>query len=461
MLRNIPSVNELLESAPLRRVVDRVSHHVVVTGVRSFLDNLRRELHAASAERRILKPAELAERIAEWILASERPRLRPAINATGILLHTGLGRAPLAESAIQAVADAARGYASLEIDLETGDRSQRALAVERPLRNLTGSESAFVVNNNAAATLVTLAALGAGREVVVSRGELIEIGGSYRLPEVMEQSGCRLREVGTTNKTRAADYERAIGPDTAALMKVHTSNYRVVGFTEEASIEELVTLGGKHALPVIDDIGSGALLDLGPYGIDGEPVAGDRIRSGADVVLFSGDKLLGGPQCGIIVGRKKWITAIMNHPLSRALRVDKMTLAALAATLALYRSRDCAEQHVPLLALLTTPIENLRNRAERLAPQLAAVPELATAEPIDDVTYLGGGSVPAQRVPTICIAVTPRRGTIDQLAHRLRVGEPAVVGRIQQDRLCLDLRSVPPSDDRRLVDAFEHLGAGP
>ncbi len=458
ILRNIPSVNELLESAPLRKIVDRVSHNVVVTGVRTFLDNMRHELQSATSDLGIPKPAELAERIAEWILTAEQPRLRPAINATGILLHTGLGRAPLAEQAIQAVAEVSRGYASLEIDLESGERSQRAVAVERQLRQLTGAEAAFVVNNNAAATLVALAALASGREVAVSRGELIEIGGSYRLPEVMSQSGARLREVGTTNKTRIGDYAQAIGPDTAALMKVHTSNYRVVGFTEEASIKELVELGHKHQLVVIDDIGSGALLDLAPYGIEHEPLAANSLRAGADVVLFSGDKLLGGPQCGIIVGRKKLVAAIAKHPLSRALRVDKMTLAALSATLALYGSREQAEQHVPLLALLTTTLENLRNRADRLAPQLSALPVVANVEVVADVTYLGGGSVPTQQTPTWCLAITPQQVTVDQLALQLRTGQPAVVGRIQQDRLFLDLRTVFPSQDQQLVQALEQAG---
>jgi L-seryl-tRNA(Ser) seleniumtransferase len=460
VLRSIPSVSELLDSPPLRKVVDRVSHNVVVNRVRSFLDNLRQELQNARADLKVPRPQELAEKIAQWILSEEQPRLRPVINATGILLHTGLGRAPLAELAVHAMQEISRGYASLEIDLQNGERSQRVLAVERRLQQLTGAEGALVVNNNAAATLLTLAAVAGGREVVVSRGQLIEIGGSFRLPEVMAQSGARLREVGTTNKSRIGDYAQAIGSDTAALMRVHTSNYRVVGFSEETPLKELVELARPHNLVVIDDIGSGALIDFTPYGVTNEPVASDSIRAGADLVLFSGDKLLGGPQCGVIVGRKKLIAAVARHPLARALRVDKMTLAALDATLGLYRDRQTAEQNVPLLSLLTTPIENLQNRAERLAPQIAATPAVQQASPLAASTYLGGGSVPTQQLPTWCVAVRPATDTVDKLAQRLRTGQPAVMGRIQQDQLLLDLRSVFPSQDREVVSAFESLAKG-
>ncbi|MDP6719586.1 MAG: L-seryl-tRNA(Sec) selenium transferase, partial [Pirellulaceae bacterium] len=339
-LRNIPSVNELLEIPPLCGMVDRVSHSVVVSGVRTFLSDFRDEVQTAASEFKVPTATELAERIAEWIVKDETPSLRPVINATGILLHTGLGRAPLAGEAIQAMSEVAAGYSSVEVDLATGERSQRVLAVESLLTKLTGAEAAVVTNNNAAATLLTLTTLAAGREVIVSRGQLIEIGGSFRLPDVMTASGARLREVGTTNKTRLADYEQAIGEETAALMNVHTSNYRVVGFTEEVTTTELVKLGRDHKLPVIDDIGSGALLDLTKYGINEEPIAPESIKAGADAVLFSGDKLLGGPQCGIIVGRRSVIDQIAEHPMMRAMRVDKLTLAALAATLRLYRDPE-------------------------------------------------------------------------------------------------------------------------
>ena len=455
VLRNIPSVSELLESPPLKSLVNRVSHNVVVGGVRRFLDDLRGQVHGATGIN-IPSPTELAERIADWIATTEQPPLRPVINATGILLHTGLGRAPLSDAAIAAVGAIAGGYASVEIDLATGERSQRIAAVERLLTRLTGAEAAAVVNNNAGATVLALAALAAGREVLVSRGQLIEIGGSYRLPEVMAASGAILREVGTTNKTRASDYAAAIGERTAAILRVHTSNYKVVGFTEEASLAELVALGRRHHVPVIDDIGSGALIDLAKYGIQGEPVAGQSIAAGADLVLFSGDKLLGGPQCGIVVGKRTHVERILKHPLMRALRVDKLTLAALAATLEAYQDPQLAERTIPLLALLATSLANLRNRAERLAPQISAT-GVCTAAVIEDEAYLGGGSVPAQAIPTICLALTSSSQTAAQLAAALRAGTPAVMGRIQENRLLLDLRSVAPKFDVALVEAVQAL----
>ena len=457
VLRNIPSVNELLESPPLQNLVERVNRSVVVSGVRDFLDGLRSEVQSAAAEMKVPNPKDLAERIAQWIVKDQRPALQPVINATGILLHTGLGRAPLAEEAIQSVADISRGYASLEVDLDSGQRSKRVNAVQRLLQTLTGAEAAAVVNNNAGATLITLAALAADKEVIVSRGQLIEIGGSYRLPDVMTASGTKLREVGTTNKTRIGDYQAAIGTNTAALMHVHTSNYIVAGFSEETPIHELVALGQKRGLLVIDDIGSGALWDFNRYGISGEPMCQDSIRAGSDVVLFSGDKLLGGPQCGIIIGRRKLVERINQHPLARALHVDKMTLAALAATLRLYQDPERAEQAIPLLSLLSTPMENLKHRAERLAPQLAAVPGIVSAEPLESHTYLGGGSVPTQRIGTWCVAIDPADCSVTELAARLRIGTPAVYGRIQDDRLLLDLRTVFPGQDMRMVDACHHF----
>jgi L-seryl-tRNA(Ser) seleniumtransferase len=457
VLRNLPSVNDLIESPPLRRLRDTLSHGVVVGGVRTFLDNVRRDVQSAAAEVRLPDVGDLAERIAQWILRQEDSPLRPAVNATGVLLHTGLGRAPLAQTAVDAIAAVAGGYATVEVDPLTGERSQRTVAVERLLQQLTGAEASLVVNNNAGATLLALAGLAAGKEVIVSRGQLIEIGGSYRLPEVFTASGCVLREVGTTNKTRLSDYEAAIGPDTAAVLRVHTSNYVIAGFAEQPQLAELVELARARNLPLIDDIGSGALFDFAEFGLTGEPVASESVRTGADVVLFSGDKLLGGPQCGIVIGRKALIDRMRNHPLTRALRVDKITLAALAATLRLHRDPDKARQEVPLLSLLATSVENLRNRAERLAPQMAAAPAIAAAEVVADHTFLGGGSVPTQEIPTVCIALTPAARSVDDLHTALRAGQPSVFGRIQKDRLLLDLRSVLPSQDRMLVEAVERV----
>ncbi|MBM4091846.1 MAG: L-seryl-tRNA(Sec) selenium transferase [Planctomycetes bacterium] len=461
ILRNIPSVNELLDSPPLKNLVDRVNRNVVVAGVREFLEKMRSDLQAAAAEVKVPTPGELAERIAHWIIHEERPPLRPVINATGIPLHTGLGRAPLAEQAIAAIVEVSRDYASVEMDLASGNRSQRVVAVERLLQSLTGAEAALVVNNNAGATLLTLAALAANREVIVSRGQLIEIGGSYRLPDVMKASGARLREVGTTNKTRLADYESAIAAETACLLHVHTSNYVIQGFSETTTLHEMITLARKRGnLLVIDDIGSGALWDFTQYGVQGEPQPQASIRAGADIVLFSGDKLLGGPQCGIVVGRRESIATLAAHPLARALRVDKITLAALGATLRLYQDPPRAEQSIPLLTLLSTPVDNLRNRAERLAPQLAAAKAIASASPLESVTYLGGGSLPNQQIPTWCVALRPAHGNVDTLANQLRNGTPAVCGRIHNDALLLDLRTVFARQDARIVEAVQSLSPG-
>ncbi|HUY31599.1 MAG TPA: L-seryl-tRNA(Sec) selenium transferase [Pirellulales bacterium] len=460
LLRNLPSVNELLESPQLKGLVNKVSHNTVVTRVRSFLDDLRSDVQNAAAEIKLPSVSELAEKIAQRILVGDEPSLRPVINATGVLLHTGLGRAPLAEEAIAEMAAVARDYASVELDLAGGRRSHRVVAVEGLLTELTGAEAALVVNNNAGATMLALAALAAGREVIVSRGQLIEIGGSYRLPDVMAASGAALREVGTTNRTRIDDYARATGERTAALLLVHPSNFVVAGFAESVSLAELVQLGRERQLSVIHDIGSGALIDFAQFGCSGEPVAAASVKQGADLVLFSGDKLLGGPQCGVIVGRRSLVEPIAKHPLTRALRVDKLTLAALAATLRLYRDPALARRSVPLLHFLSTSVENLKGRAERLAPQMAASRPIRAAEAVEDVTYLGGGSVPTQQLRTWCVALTPEGMSVDRLATRLRTGKPPVVGRVRDERLYLDLRAVFPRQDIDLVAAVRALGDG-
>jgi L-seryl-tRNA(Ser) seleniumtransferase len=457
-LRNIPSVGELLESPQLKGLVDRISRNAVVGAVRTVLDEMRTEVQTAAAEMTLPNVPDLAERIARRIMESETPLLRPVINATGILLHTGLGRSTLADEAIAEMTNVAKNYASVEMDLPSGRRSHRSQAVEGLVKELIGAEAALVVNNNAGATMLTLAALASGREVIVSRGQLIEIGGSYRLPEVMSASGAVLREVGSTNKTHLHDYAKAIGEQTAVLLLVHPSNFVVVGFTESVELPPLVELGRKHKLPVIHDIGSGALVDFGQFGFHGEPMANESIQAGADIVLFSGDKLLGGPQCGIIAGRKSLVDKIEKHPLARALRVDKITMAALAATLRLYRDPAKAKLSVPILQLLGTSAENLKNRADRMAPQMAAIKAVvSSAEAISDITYLGGGSIPTQQLSTWCVALKPASGSVDRLAAALRTGTQAVVGRVREDRLLLDMRSVFPRQDVEMLAALEAL----
>ncbi|MDA7979786.1 MAG: L-seryl-tRNA(Sec) selenium transferase [Pirellulales bacterium] len=466
LLRQLPAVNDLLETPQLQQLAERSSHAAVVHSARVTLDQLRNELRSSTDEIDTLKLSveAVAARVACLVEQEEKPALRPVINATGILLHTGLGRAPLPQAAINAMSEISRSYASVELDLVSGKRSQRAVAVERLLTELTGAEAALVVNNNAGATLLTLAAMASGREVPVSRGELIEIGGSFRLPDVMSVSRAKLHEVGTTNKTRLSDYEQAINESTAALLLVHPSNFAVVGFSSSVTLEELVALGRERGVPVIHDIGSGALINFSEYGFADEPVATDSVAAGADVVLFSGDKLLGGPQAGVIIGKREHVSRIASHPLARAFRVDKLTLAALRETLQLYRHTKKAKREIPLLQLLGASVDSLRTRAGELAGKLIeSCPGLVT-EVVDETTFLGGGSLPAQQLSTVALAFQPRDAhsslSVEELAASLRSGTPAIVGRINQGRLLLDLRSVFPGEDSALADAVQTAATG-
>jgi L-seryl-tRNA(Ser) seleniumtransferase len=368
------------------------------------------------------------------------------------VLHTNLGRSPLHEEAARAAYEAARGYLNLEIDLASGKRSSRQGNVRAGLCAATGAASATVVNNCAAATVIALRAVAAGKEVIVSRGQLVEIGGSFRIPEVMAVSGAALREVGTTNITRASDYERAIGPNTAALMRVHCSNYRVRGYTKSVELDELVALGRKHNLTVIDDAGSGQLVDLAPFGLPGEPLIPASISAGADLVLFSGDKLLGGPQCGVIAGRADLIARVEKDPLMRAFRLDKMTLAALEATLRLYRDPARARREVPTLRMLTAPLAELRARCESFAEWLREIPGL-TVGVREDEAFVGGGSLPDVSVPTCVLALGSARVSEAEFAARLRGGSPAVLARVQDGRVLLDLRCVLERQEAELLDA--------
>lgn len=457
IFRNLPSVSQLLENPQLKQMVDNVSHSVVVDGVRNFLDDFRKQVGDATEDVSIPTPNELATQIASWLQKEESPYLRAVINATGIILHTGLGRAPLARKAIESVNELASGYASVEIDASTGERGQRVKAVEKLLCELTGAEAALVVNNNAAATMLTLAAMAKGQEVIVSRGQLIEIGGSYRLPDVMECSGAVLKEVGTTNKTRIEDYEKAINENTGALLKVHPSNFEVVGFTATVSTKAMVELGRKTNLPVIDDVGSGALIDFKQFGLMDEPVVTESIRDGADLVLFSGDKLIGGPQCGIVVGKTKYIQRLLKDPLMRAMRVGKMTLAALSATLRLYRDPEKAKQFVPILRMLSMPIENLKLRADKIVALIGHLDCLASCEAVEDQSMLGGGSLPTQKIATWCVALEPKEGSVNRLADQLRMTKTPILGRVHKDKLYLDLRTIQVDQDAVVVEAFESL----
>ena len=451
--RNLPSVHDILQAAAVQALAGKHAHEVVVEAIRDEITELRRRLSQGEVLDGEATADILARRVSDRLGRNFRPKLRPVINATGIVLHTNLGRAPVAEEAARAAYDAARGYLNLELDLETGNRSLRQLAIREWICRLTGAESATAVNNNAAATVIALRALCQGKEVVVSRGQLIEIGGSFRLPEVMAASGATLREVGTTNKTRIDDYAAAIGEETAALLRVHTSNYRISGFTKSVALPDLVALGKKRGLPVFDDIGSGALIDFARFGFAGEPVAGDSIAAGADLVMFSGDKLLGGPQAGILAGRKELIQKIEKDPLMRAFRLDKMTLAALETTLRLYLNEAQALQQVPVLHLLATPLPELRRRAEALGTRLRQVDGLAEVSVREDVAYVGGGSLPDQALKTCVIEIAARGMSETEMAYFLRTGAPAVICRLRDNKLVLDVRTIFPEQEELVAEA--------
>jgi L-seryl-tRNA(Ser) seleniumtransferase len=403
-LRDLPSVDELARGNDDALAVD---------AARAVIERAREEIRAGA------DPGDLAARLDEELSRLRAPRLRRVLNATGVIVHTNLGRAPLATEALARVVETARGYANLEYDLSAGARGSRQDHVAELLRGLTGAEAALVVNNNAAAVLLALAALAEGREVLVSRGELIEIGDGFRIPEVLARSGAVLREVGTTNRTRAADYEAAVGPETALLLRVHQSNFRVVGFTEQPTVAQLASVARRHGLPLVDDLGSGVLIEL-----PGEPSAKESLAAGADLVTFSGDKLLGGPQAGIVVGRAELVEQLRRHPLQRALRADKLTLAALEGTLALYRD---APERIPVLRMLRD--DGVRARAERLASLVGGTVE-------ETVAHVGGGALPLAELPSFACAVE------ETLAAPLRAGDPPVVGVVRDGKLLLDCRTL-------------------
>jgi L-seryl-tRNA(Ser) seleniumtransferase len=445
LLRAMPTVDECLRACDGAPGFDGLKREYVKLMVRRAQDELRAVIVGgapALPHGREELTAEVARR-ARAAIAADEPHLRPVINATGVVLHTNLGRALLAEAAIEALAAAAASAVNLEYDLASGGRGERDTLIEEELVRLTGAEAATVVNNNAAAVLLALNSLAAGREVVVSRGELIEIGGSFRLPEVMERSGAILREVGTTNRTHPADYERAIGPNTALLLKVHPSNYRVIGFASEVGLAELVEIGRRHGIDVVEDLGAGALVDLSRYGLPHEPIVAERVAAGAALVTFSGDKLLGGPQAGLVVGRRELVERLRSNPLKRALRCDKLTLAALEATLRLYlRAGDLAAA-IPTLRYLTRSVgelEALGTRvreilAERLGPEFQL-------EVVASCSQIGSGALPTEQIESRAIRVIHPTLSPEAIAAAFRAARPPVIGRIADGAFLLDLRTV-------------------
>ena len=467
--RQLPSVDALLRRAQAEGLLSGVPPALAVQLARQAIEQLRRRLaddqpasqpRGGPGPRGPAGPAEQALRcLGELAGMYRRRRLQPVINATGVILHTNLGRAPLPQPAVEAAARAASGYSNLELDLETGRRGRREERLEELLSALTGAEAAFVVNNNAAAVLLVLSATCSGREVIISRGELIEIGGEFRLPDVMMQSGCRLVEVGTTNRTRRSDYERAIGPHTAAILKAHTSNYRIVGFTESVPPAELAELAHRHGLLMLEDLGSGCLVDTRRYGLAPEPTVAQAVAAGVDAVTFSGDKLLGGPQAGIVVGRREVVERVRRHPLARAVRLDKMTVAALEAVLELY-ARGALEE-LPVWAALACPLARLEDRARELAQRLRAMaPQLSPGgawrlDVVPAASTVGGGSLPGEVLESRALRLTPARpgASLERLARALRTGRPPVVGRVEEGGLLLDLRTVLPEQDPQLAEA--------
>lgn len=438
LLRKLPKVDDILRCLENSDLFKEFGAAIVTESIRDEIQILRHQILDGKIDL-IPDQSELLESIVHRIYRSTLPSFRNVINGTGIILHTNLGRACLSEKAARSAADAARRYSNLEYNLEKGMRGSRYSHVETILCRLTGAESAIVVNNNAAAVLLILSAITTGGQVPVSRGELVEIGGAFRIPEIMEACGAQLKEVGATNKTHLYDYERAINENTRAIMKVHTSNYRIVGFSETPALADLVELGHRHGLPVIEDLGSGSLVDLNRFGIRNEPTVQSSVQAGVDVVCFSGDKLLGGPQAGIILGKKEYLDVMKSHPLARAMRVDKLTLAALEATLQSYENGS--EYEIPVISMLGAKSIDLKERARLLASMLCA--ENIHAEVIPVEGRVGGGSVPDQVLSSYAVAIA---GNVDTLEEKLRCGTPPIIGRIHDGMYLLDVRTLWDDD---------------
>ncbi|MDD2420560.1 MAG: L-seryl-tRNA(Sec) selenium transferase [Heliobacteriaceae bacterium] len=448
-LRKIPAINQVLTYPGMAELAEKYGRERLLQEIQRHLAELRQAIIAAgplvAGDKVDLSFAGICVAVREALAKADQARLRPVFNATGVVLHTNLGRAPLAPEALAAIEAVAGGYCNLELNLNTGKRGRRYDHVRELLQILTGADDALVVNNNAAAVLLILTVLAREHQVIVSRGELVEIGGAFRIPDVMALSGAQLVEVGTTNKTRLADYAAAIGENTRLLMKVHPSNFRIVGFTAAVAREELVSLARQRGLLVVEDLGSGVLYEQSGSGdFWGEPSVQSVVRAGIDLVTFSGDKLLGGPQSGIIVGRRDLIAQLAGHPLNRALRVDKLTLAALEATLQLYRHPQQVVSHIPTLSFLLQPAGRIEARAREVAQILTETHPAWQIQVQPGMSQVGGGALPEVELPSWCVVVRPPQGGAHALAERLRTGEVPVLGRVVTDALWLDLRTIPP-----------------
>lgn len=440
----IPKVDVILEKDEIERLIERTSRNLVMEAIREELDEIRKSISKSKDMDRI---GEKIDRISENIVAKTEKkfgnRFKRVVNATGIVIHTNLGRSLINKEVMDSVYDLATNYSNLEFDLETGERGSRYSHLVDMIKRVTGAEDALVVNNNAAAVVLVLSAMAAGKEVITSRGELVEIGGSFRIPEVMEQSGAKLVDVGATNKTNIEDYRRAITEETGALLKVHTSNYRILGFTESLELETIVALGNESSIPVIEDLGSGVLIDLSKYGLEYEPTVQDSVDAGVDIITFSGDKLLGGPQAGIIVGKKEYIQVMKKHPLNRAFRIDKFTIAALEGTMKLYLSEEKAVENIPTLKLLTQNIEEIESRAKLLLEKLHLTDMSdIDIEIVDELSQVGGGSMPLERIPTKAVRISSPNRNISKLEKNLRKLKIPIISRLYKDSIYMDMRTV-------------------
>lgn len=462
-LRRLPSVDELLRHEITQSLLSHMPRKIVVDGVREVLESVRHHILSHPDDTSAVVPSveDLANRTAVLCAQKNAFTLQPVVNASGIVVHTNLGRSLLAEEAVERLQVVCRSYSNLEYDLVHGRRGSRYVHAEAILKEITGAEAALVVNNNAAAVFLVLNTLAKDHEVIVSRGQLVEIGGSFRIPDVMAASGAVLREVGCTNRTHLRDYENAISERTRLLMKVHCSNYRVVGFTAEVSLEDMVRLARRYNLLVAEDLGSGSLVDVSPYGLPREPTAQEALRAGVDVVTFSGDKLLGGPQAGIILGRKEIIAQCKKNPLTRALRVDKMTLAALEATLRLYRDEPTAWRRIPTLEMIARPLDTLKEAAHRLALEIQKNfnGTSVNVEVLESVSQVGGGALPERNLPTFVVAVSSKQWSAARLEQSLRANNPPIIGRIESDRFLMDMRTLREGDAEIIVQAFARLSA--
>jgi len=457
LLRQIPSVDELLQEPVIQKLLEVHPRWTVIEAVRETLEEHRQKILALlrqGTETFVPDLSTLLGQICRKVLDLTRPSLRRVINTTGVILHTNLGRAPLSPEALARLQEVAQHYSTLEFDLPQGARGSRQGHVQGLLTRLTGAEGALAVNNNAAAVLLSINTLAEGREVVVSRGELIEIGDSFRIPDVMRKAGAVLREVGTTNRTRLKDYEQAIGEKTALLLKVHPSNFRIVGFTSDVPLADLVALGRRRSLPVMMDMGSGAIADLAPFGLKGEPTVQETLRSGVDLITFSGDKLLGGPQAGLIVGNRLMIERLRKNPLARAVRIDKLSLAALEATLRGYLEGERGLGAIPALAMITCPLDQIEQRAERVRADLQAQAHPSVRVTVEEQrSEVGGGALPAQGLPTYCVALQRSGVSPHRLEALLRDADPAVVARIKGEKVLLDMRTVREDEVGLLIGA--------